>query len=67
MMINCGQCRWWALETSLERETWGRCALYGHGYSAFPTLKVSVPGDESVVLRTQVDFGCIQAEAKQPQ
>lgn len=42
----------------------GRCALYGHYNSMFPTLKVSVPGDESTVLITYADFGCVQAEWK---
>lgn len=64
-MINCGQCRWWFIDKALESEiSLGRCALYGHCNSLFPELKIRVPGDESTILMTRADFGCVQGEFK---
>lgn len=61
-MITCSQCRWWGKPIEGVQPVQGRCGLYGHFQEAFPILKVHVPGDDSSMLYTEPDFGCVQGE-----
>ena len=60
----CGNCRWHSSMRGEKLEDgYGQCALYGHFENKFPSLAIKVPGDDSTVLLTHKDFGCVQFEA----
>lgn len=59
----CCTCRWWKPDRDTPDKK-GRCLLYGHHVDGFPELKINVPGDDSTVLETDSDFGCVQWEVE---